>query len=374
MKIKIFRSSTILITAGMIFLTYSCKMKQEQSVEGIKHGDNSIRLSDAQMRLANISTAEVREANIVRKLSLTGVLKVNEESAVTISSRVPGRIEKLFFRNTGETVNKGDKLYEFYSDVMVDAQREYYRLQSNNWNFTGRYEPSLILEDKLLLMGFVPSQIKQLGKDGKIQFRVTIFSPASGKIRAINVSEGQYVEEGQAMFELAEDKNLWVEAQVYPDEIQYLRTGMPATVIVPAAGDLPVECRINFINPSFETGRNVTLVRAEINNPDSRLHPGMFAILNVQTMISRGIVIPSSSVINGNGIECVWVMDEYGLFSERKVKTDLQSGDSVLVLSGLNEADIIVTTGAYLLNSEFILKKGSDHAGGEVISNTTMVE
>ena len=77
---------------------------------------------------------------------------------------MPGRIEKLFFKNTGETVKKGDKLYEFYSDDLVSAQREYFTLQSNNWNFHRRYEPSLALENKLLIMGMIPSQIEQLGE------------------------------------------------------------------------------------------------------------------------------------------------------------------------------------------------------------------
>jgi Cu(I)/Ag(I) efflux system membrane fusion protein len=354
----------VLFVLPCVFLIlYSCKMKMEEKLTPDPPVDNQIMLSDAQIQLANINVAEAIEGEIGRKLSLTGVLKINEQSAITISSRVPGRIEKLFFKNTGESVKKGDKLYEFYSDDIVRTQREYYTLQSNNWNFSGRYEPSLALENKLLIMGLLPEQIKQLGVDGKILFVVTIYSPAAGKIKAVNVSEGQYVTEGQSMFDLAEDNTLWVEAQVYPDEIKFLQAGMPATVVVPAAGELPVSCKIAFINPSFETGKNVTLVRAVINNPDSRLHPGMFAIINVKTQISNGIIIPSSAVISGINGDVVWVRQEDGGFSGRNVTTGLQSGDSVLVISGLSSTDKIVTTGAYLLNSELILKQGTGTSG-----------
>jgi membrane fusion protein, copper/silver efflux system len=347
------------IPVGLISILFSCKMELEETTTESAAPDTHIRLSDSQIQLANINITEAREGSIGQKLSLYGVLKVNEQSAFTISTRLTGRIEKLYFRNTGETIKKGDKLYEFYSDDLIDAQREYYALQSNNWNYSGKYEPSLILKDKLLIMGLLESQIKQLEKDGKVLFRVTIYSPSGGKIRAINVTEGQYVTEGQSLFELADDNNLWVEAQVYPDEVQCFSQGMPAIAVIPSAGEVPVLCNISFIKPSFEANRNVTIIRTVINNPENRLHPGMLALLYVQTKIRHGIIIPSSAVLTGSEGDRVWVRDGNGDFSGRMVTTGTQSEDSILVLSGLEKSDKIVYTGAYLLNSEFILRNGT---------------
>ncbi len=358
-----------LISLLFMLVMVSCNARQEESDMETLPVDNLIRLSDAQIQLANINVANVREGFIGRKLSLTGVLKVNEQSVVTVSSRIPGRIEKLLFKNTGETVSAGDKLYEIYSDKLIDAQREYFTLQSNNWNYSGRYEPSLVLEDKLMAMGMMPSQIKQLGKDGKIQFRVVIYSPDKGKIRSVNVSEGQYIESGQTLFVLAADNELWLEAQVYPDEIQFLKIGMPAEVIIPLAGEMPVKCKLSFINPAFEKDKNITLVRAVIDNRENRLHPGMLAILNIQTQTSYGIVIPTSAVISGRNGDRVWIREETGEFSPRMITSGLHSGDSTLVLSGLDTSDKIVTTGVYLLNSELILKQGISSPGGSELLN-----
>ena len=366
MEIKVNKIITILLFTSLLFLLFSCKMQMEEKTAEVSADDNKLRLSESQIQLANINTAEVREGSIGRKLSLTGVLKVNEQSAVSVSSRVPGRIEKLYFKNTGETVKKWDKLYEYYSDNLVTAQREYFTLQSNNWNFSRKYEPSLALENKLLIMGMVPSQIEQLGKDGKILFRVDVYSTVEGKIRSVNVSEGQYIQEGQTLFELAGDNNLWLEAQVYPGEIKFLKTGIPATATIPLACEMQVKCNISFINPSFEAGKNIALVRAVINNPGSRLHPGMFAILNVQIQMSHGIIIPSSAVISGVDGDRVWIREETGEFSERMVTTGLQSGDSILVLAGLAKSDKIVTSGAYLINSEMILKNGTMSHGEQI--------
>ena len=312
------------------------------------------------MQLANIKVIEVQEDMMEKNLEFTGVLKVDEESAVSISARADGRIQKLFFKNSGEIVNKGDSLYQFYSDELVNAQREYFTIQSNNWNYSGRYEPSLVLENKLLLLGMLPNQIEQLRKNGKILFSVTIFSPVKGIIRSVNITEGQYVNTGQTLFEMADDNQLWVEAQVYQEDLQFLKIGMPLSVTVPAiGGNIPLNGKISFINPSIQQGKNVTLIRSLIDNQDKKLFPGMLAIINVKSQKNPGIVIPASALIMNKNESRVWVLNEDGSFSGRIVETGIQSEDSVLILSGITSSDWIVTSGAYLLNSELILKRGA---------------
>jgi len=152
MSVQTFRSAASLLPLVLVFIMLSCKMHKDEVTPDSAIKGNNIVLSDAQIQLANINIEGIRDASIGRKLTLTGVLKVNEQSAVSFSSWISGRIEKLYFRNTGERVKKGDMLYEFYSEELVSTQREYYRLQSNNWNFSARYEPSLAVEEKLLLM------------------------------------------------------------------------------------------------------------------------------------------------------------------------------------------------------------------------------
>jgi len=321
---------------------------------------NHIMLSDAQLQLANITTATARTGNIGQELALTAVLKVNEQSAATVSSRVPGRIEKLYFKNTGETVRKGDRLYEFFSEELVTVQREYMRLESNNWNFSARYEPSLAVREKLQRMGMTELQVRQLAADSKLLFTLPIYSPVSGKIRSVNVSEGEYVKEGQVLFELADDINLWVEARAYPYDTRFIRPGMDAEVLVPSAGNAPIKCRIEFVNPSLENGKNVSLVRVLINNPDRTLHPGMLAILKVRAETSHGVVIPASAVMRSNSGERVWVREACGGFSVRPVISGMQAGDSVLIVSGLKESEVVASSGVYLLDSERILKQGPE--------------
>ncbi|MEI6677647.1 MAG: efflux RND transporter periplasmic adaptor subunit [Mariniphaga sp.] len=352
------------------FLHFSCNRQSEQKMNDSLTPANKLILSEAQVQLANIKVTEVVEGTIGQNKIYTGTLKVNELSAANISSRATGRIQKLFFKNTGESVNKGDSLYQFYSEELVAAEREYFRLHSSNWNFSGKYEPSLILEDKLLFLGMLPLQIEKLKADGKILFSVTILSPVKGTIRSINITEGQYVNAGLTLFELADYNNLWAEARVYQDDLQFLEVGMPLTVTIQSAGNMPVWTTISSINPSFEQGKNVTLIRTLIDNPDKNFYPGMLALFQVQSKTNRGIVVPNSAVIMDKNGSLAWIRNEDGSFSGRIITTGIQSVDSVLILSGIRNKELVVTSGAYLLNSELIFKKGMVNNGmTETINN-----
>ena len=374
------------VTLAILLVLFSCKSGQEEKTSIAPAGAaavtsgttgeavpvSHIMMSEAQLQLANITTAVARTGTIGQELSLTAVLKVNEQSAASVSSRVSGRIEKLYFKNTGEIVRKGDKLYDFFSEELVTVQREYMRLESNNWNFSARYEPSLAVREKLQRMGMTELQIRQLAADSKILFTLPIYSPVSGKIRNVNVSEGEYVEEGQTLFELADDINLWVEALAYPYDTRFIRPGMDAEVLIPSAGIAPIDCKIDFVNPSLENGKNISLVRVLINNPDRTLHPGMLAILKVRAQTSHGVVIPASAVMRSNGGERVWVREECGGFSVRPVISGMQAGDSILIVSGLKESEIVAATGVYLLDSERILKQGPEMPGETEMVNKSV--
>ncbi len=349
---------------GLIFLLncmliFSCGRMPEKKVSVSVPPDGSIRLSEARMQLANIRVEEAGEGSIGREMILTGRLKLNEQNSVSISSRTDGKIEKLFFKATGEKVNPGDSLYSIYSDELVAAEREYFNLQRNNWNALGQYPPSLLLENKLIFLGMMPAQMEELRKDGRILFTITILSQAKGIIRSVNVTEGQYVEAGTKMFELAENNSLWLEALAYPGDLNSLKAGMDARAIIPGDMNREIRTKITSVNPVLEAGKNVTVVRSVIDNSDKKLYPGMMALLKIKSPPVRGIVIPLSAVINDEEGSKVWVRDENGIFSPRSVTTGIQSSDSVLVLSGLEVSDMVVSSGAYLLNSEKILKKGN---------------
>jgi len=215
------------------------------------------------------------------------------------------------------------------------------------------------LENKLLLLGMFPVQIEKLRKDGKILFAVTILSPVNGVIRSINISEGQYVNSGQTMFELADDTKLWVEAQVHPEDLGFLKVGMESIITIPDAGNSSLKSTVSFINPTVEQGKNVTVIRSEIENKNKKLYPGMLVLMHIKSEKNGCVIVPSSAVILDKNGCSVWIQNENNTFSAKKITTGLQSDDLVQVISGLTKSEFVVTSGAYLLNSELILRKGN---------------
>lgn len=354
-----FQSLTVLLM--IILLSVSCRKHSGIFIneDHTQSTDNTINLSQAQIQLANIKVIQANEEFFSYNRQFAGVLKVNEESSATVSSRATGRILKLFIKNIGEVVNKGDSLYQFYCEDLIAAERQYFTLQSNNWNFNGKYEPSLALENKLLLLGMIPSQIEKLKKDGKILFAVTILSPVKGVLRTINISEGQYVNAGQTLFELADDTKLWVEAEVHPDDLGVLKVGMGSIITIPDAGNRILRSSVSFIKPSFEQGRNVSIIRSNIENTNKKLYPGMLVLMRIQSPKNRCVVVPSSAVIADKNGSTIWIQNENKSFSRRNITTGMQSDDSIQVLSGLSKSEFVVTSGVYLLNSELTLRKGT---------------
>ena len=362
MKRNRFFKGPALVTLFIATLLLSCSRQKVQKEVMTQLETTGIALSNAQIQLANIKVTPVTRGTIGHQLLLSSVLKVDERSTISISAGIAGRIQKLLFRNTGEFVREGDALYDFYSEDLLGIEREFISLEINNWNNSGKYSRSATLENKLLLLGLLPRQIKELQTEKVVKPIITIYSKTRGIVKSIAISDGQYVKVGEQLLELADDSKLWVEAQVYPNEMQLLTPGMPVDIIIPIAGNLHIQSAIDFINPAIEPGSNVTLIRAIINNPQNRLYPGMLALLSVETRKSRGLVIPASAVLVDKQGKVVWVLQDDGSFVSRMVTTGIETADSVLVLSGLKQAEKIVYSGAYLLNSEMILKRSTKAA------------
>jgi Cu(I)/Ag(I) efflux system membrane fusion protein len=186
-------------------------------------GDQStaLMLSPEQIRLANIRVDTVGRSGQSRQTVLTGTLAVNPAGTETVSSRVTGRVEKLYVRQTGEAIRKGAPLFDVYSENLQTLQNEYLLALAQKRELgdpEGRY--SRLVEAaarRLELLGMTPAQLKRLAAAGKPGPTVTFFSPVSGVVQEIAVTEGQYVGEGSTLLTLADLSTLWVEASFTPE-------------------------------------------------------------------------------------------------------------------------------------------------------------
>jgi Cu(I)/Ag(I) efflux system membrane fusion protein len=322
-----------------------------------------IRLTASQMQLAGIQTDTVREENTGAQKTVAGTVTVDENNAGELSARLSGRVQQLFVRAIGEQVSKGQAVYAIYSEDLQEAEKELLlakEQQQKLHNPDVDYR-SLIsaAENKLALWGLSPTQVTALEHSRKVSPIMTIASTVGGTVTDIGVHEGDYVSEGTTILKVAGLSALWVEAQLYAGEGGDFKLYDPVSVSLPDLNGMVVKGRIGFINPELSNDSKVELVRIAIPNANGQIRPGMQAYISFGGG-NRTLAVASSAVITSGKGSLVWIKNSDGSFSPRMVELGSGSNNYMHVLSGLSSGEIVVTSGAYLLNSEAIFRNGSD--------------
>jgi Cu(I)/Ag(I) efflux system membrane fusion protein len=156
---------------------------------------------------------------------------------------------------------------------------------------------------------------------------------------------------------------LWAEAQVYTSQFSQLNTNGKVTVQLPDIGK-EIIGKFEFVNPEISPDKRINLIRVTIPNSGGQLKPGMSAYVVIKGAQRNVLSLPNDAVLrDGNGAS-VWVQIGKNTFKNKMVTTGIESGDHIEVTSGLSQGDAVVIRGAYLINSEFIFKKGANPMAG----------
>lgn len=321
-------------------------------------------LDDSQRALANITTLSAGTGALQTFKQLNGRLIVNPEKTEIISSRVAGRIEHLYVRQTGEKISKGQPLYQIYSENLLVLQQEYLLALTQAAAFPGDNTFARLLQSavqKLKLYGQSASQIQQLQRAKKTNPYITFTAPANGTVAELPVTEGEYVAEGGQVMRLEGYQSLWVEADLYPAEAGSIREGQQLKVVIPGWENQPQLMTVAFTNPALQANSQLTQIRGAIPNPNLQWQPGLQANIFlplISTDQTRSL--PVGAVIRDGKGAHIWIERSKGRFEPQVVKTGTEDFDRVEITEGLADGDQVVVTGAYLLYSEYILKKGKN--------------
>ena len=337
---------------------------------------DEIELSEQQVQLGNIQMDTIRSGAIGDQVVLTATLNFDQQKENSVSSRVMGRIERLYYKNIGDYVSKGAKLFDLYSEELNNAKQEYLlalekqkTLDNTLIDFSQLVQAA---KNKLLLWGMSESQIQELTKNKKATPLTSFYSNAGGYITAMDVKEGDYVTEGGTVVRLADLSALWAEAQVYSSQLSFIDKGAQAIVQFPEMQGKEVKGRIEFMNPEINPGTRINLIRVAIPNSTHQLKPGMQAYVIIKNREHKSLSLPTDAVIRDNKGASVWVQITGNKFKYRMVELGAESNDRVEIKSGLKDGDVVVISGAYLLNSEYIFKIGSNPMEGMDMSNMKM--
>lgn len=354
--------NTIYITLLILCLSASCEKKTEQAHE--EHGDEHetmLSLTEQERVVANIQIDTAQIKTIFEETTLIGIAAVDERNINIVSSRVNGRIDKLFVRDPSTYVNTGDPLYSIYSEELLSYENEYLLAINENRTATTQKKITQRMVEaarrRLELWTLTEKQIKEIETTKSISPLITFYSNRRGYLSELLVREGEYVEIGSPMFKLADLNSLWIEAQLYSSEINYLRQSPTLEVEFEAFPGERIKGEIVYYNPRLEDNTKINLVRIKVNNQKGNYKPGLMAYVYLKRNRKETLVIPKSALLLEN-FTSVWIETPDGMFEQRMVETGISNKREVEILKGLTSGDRVVTTGAYLLNSAWKVKQG----------------
>lgn len=353
-----------------------------------------VQLSPYRVALAGVRTTAVEYHALAREITTVGTVEFDERALKAVSARVKGRIDRLHVNQTGQAVRAGAPLAELYSpDLVVTVQNLLDARQSSN------AVQEALARDRLRLWGIDDAQVGEIARAGRPVTHLTIRSPISGHVLKKYVREGQYVEEGGPLFDVADLATVWVQAQLYEDDLAFLPAGghdpetgrpdfdLPVTAAARAFPGRPFAGTLSFLFPHVDAETRTLTARFDVPNRDHELRPGMTATVTLKLgpdLLARTpsgararvrdggtLAVPETSVIDTGTRTVVYrqaLPDTFdGVAVELGPKLRAADGGAYYpVLSGLAEGDRVVTAGSFLIDAETRLNPalGSTFIGG----------
>ena len=306
-----------------------------------------------------VVTAQVR--TLTRDLRLVGRVVPAETAQRTIASRVDGFVERLAADFTGRPVRRGEVLLELYSPMLVAAQQELLLAVRLRTALSGAAAPeaarnadSLVAATRRWLQYWDISddQIAELERSGAVRRTLTLRSPSDGVVLQKNVVQGQSVAAGAPLFEIADLSTVWLEADIFEDDLAAVRVGQGADVSFDAYPGDVVRGRVAYLYPTADPASRTGKVRVELANPVGRIRPGLFGTVRISAPGVRGVVIPRQAALVTGDRQIVFVEDSANRFTLRLVELGAENDSLIEVRGGLRAGERVVASAAFLLDAE----------------------
>ena len=273
------------------FMPLSKRKKRSSNEEALPPGIvNRVQLTPYRMVLAGVRTSPVEYLRLAKELTTVGFVEFNERSLKQVAARVKGRLDTLMVNETGQMVHAGQVLASLYSpDLVVTIQNLLDAQRGQNANLVRG------ARERLRLWGISDDQIEEILRTGKANTHLNIRSPIDGHVIKKYVKEGQYVDEGTPLYDVVDLSTVWIEAQIYEDDMAFL----PADITAHDHGGMPKESyavtattqanpnetftgKLAFVYPHVDQETRTLTVRFELANPGHKLRPGSTATVKLK--------------------------------------------------------------------------------------------
>jgi RND family efflux transporter MFP subunit len=344
---------------------------------------SAVQLSPEEQSKIGLQATEVRRESLTEEILAIGRVEAPETAIATVSTRFGGRIEQLFVKYVGQPVQKGDSVAtiqitgqpagkedpvsSIYSRELITAAEEYkFALQNRDRAGSMSRREVAAQADALLeasrvrleRYGVTPDQIDKVLSSSDQPIRVTVTSASAGIVRTRKVAEGQFINPGDTLIELTDLNSVWVKANVFDADLPRIRPGLAATVTSEALPGVKLSGKVDFIDPQSDPQTRTTPVRIQVDNPETRLKPGMVVQTAFRISLGNVLTVPREAVLDSGTEKIVYVAGENGVFEQRRIQTGTALKDRYPVIDGLKAGETVVTNGVFLVDSQTRLTGG----------------
>lgn len=324
-----------------------------------------VRLSPASAAIAGVKTEVVEYRDLSLPVRAAGTVAFNDKRRASVTSRIAGRVEELKVY-PGEKVEAGQKLLSLFSSEFLSVQGEYLQIAERMKKLeeakdaAGFSVASRMLDSavgKLKLMGLEEDTIRSLRESRTPLLLLPVSTLFEGTVIESRVVLGTYVEAGSGLFDIADLRTLWVQADIYEKVLRFMKPGLEAEVRVEAYPGEVFRGRLTLISSVLDRETRTVRVRVEVANPGLRLKPWMFADLTIFMEAGQKVlVVPEKAVREVEGKKVVFVASSGNVFEAREVKTGSMFPGFIEIVEGLKEGESVVTEGSFGLKSEMLKK------------------
>lgn len=331
-------------------------------------GDSAmpVSLTAEQSRRIGVTYAVATLGPLGREVRTVGQVTADETRLSAIAPKLDGWVEQLFVNATGQPVTAGQPLLTIYAPLLVQAQEELLLAkglqQSMASASAGAQESATALVEaarrRLAFWDIDAREVAEVERSGQVRKTLTLHAPTSGYVIEKNVVAGQRIMAGELLFRLAELRDVWVEGEVFEQDLAGVRTGQVVHADFPALPDEHRMGRISYIYPTISPDTRTARVRVVLPNGDLRLKPGMYATLRiVGDERERVLTVPRDAVLSTGERSVVFVREANGQLVPREVATGGSTHERMEILRGLAEGETVVASATFLVDAESNLGK-----------------
>ena len=326
-----------------------------------------VTIDPRRQQLIGVRTAPVTREAMQHSLRTVGTVRYDETSLADVNLRLEGWIRALYVDYTGQPIQKGQPLFTLYSPDLLATQHEYLLALKTRDQMQASVIPEArdraeqlvaSARQRLVLWTLPEEEIRALEEKRQAPEVVVFRSPASGFVIEKQALQGMHVMPGQMLYKVANLSVVWVEADVYEQEMALARVGQRAKVTLDAYPGESFDGRAIYIYPFVEENTRTVKVRFQFANPRGRLKPGMYANVEIQGTEAMGVTVPANALLDSGTDKVVFVAEGDGYFTPRPVKVGRNLGDRIQILEGVKEGEQVATGATFFLDSESQLRAG----------------